>query len=250
MDYYKDFIYLTRSSGKKTFRSLKKHWPLIFTGFIYSLLNIALFGLMGMLMRGPFYLLSGIILAIANSSLVSNYLYLLFNIINYDRMTVQDFKDGFIYYLRKIYGIFFIAYIGRLILSLLGPVLGGLVNLLDVIIYFTILVLLNPLPETIYQKHYDSWESIVYSVEFIQENWLNWLVPNFLLSLILYFTTGIFLTDVFTTHLGFSNLINPINIALYIVGQLVFSFMMIYRGHLYKELSTSTRRKRMFQNKF
>lgn len=237
-------------AGKKTVKSLKKHWPIIFTGFLYSLLNIALFGLMGMLVTGPLYLISGIIVAIANSSLISNYLYLLFNIVNYDRMTLNDFKEGFGHYLRKIYGVFFIAYIGSLLLSFFGPILGGLANLLDLIIYLTILVVLNPLPETIYLKHYSSWESIVYCVEFIQENWLNWLLPNFLLSLILYLTTGNFLTNIFNTHLGFRNLLNPINLALYIVGQLVFSFMMIYRGHLYKELSTSTRRKRMFMNKF
>ena len=34
-------------------------------------------------------------MAIVGASLISNYLYLLFNIINHDRITIQDFKDGF-----------------------------------------------------------------------------------------------------------------------------------------------------------
>lgn len=250
MDYVKDFIYLNKTSSKQTIKSLKKNWPIIFTGLIYSTINIVIYNLLGIFLIGPLYILSGIILAIISSALLSNYFYLLFNIINYDKITMQDFKDGFLYFLRKIYGILFIGYLGNLVLSLFTPILGQISVILYFALYVGILILINPLPETIYLKSYGPGDSIIYSMEFIQENWINWLVPNFVLLGILYLTTGNLIGGLLNSHLFFNFALNPIYILLYLIGQLIFSFMMIYRGHLYRILSTSTRRKRMFMGKF
>lgn len=250
MDYVKDFIYLNKTSSRQAIKSLKKNWPIIFTGLIYSTINIVLFSLMGIFLVGPLYILSGIILAIISSSLVSNYFYLLFNIINYDKITIQDFKDGFLYFLRKIYGILFIGYLGNLLLSLVTPILGNISGVLYFTLYIGIFILINSLPETIYLKSYGPMETIMDSIEFIQENWINWLIPNFVFLGLLYIITGNILTGLLNTHLFFNFALNPIHILLYLIGQMIFSFMMIYRGHLYKILSTSTRRKRMFMGKF
>ncbi|MBC8591258.1 hypothetical protein [Wansuia hejianensis] len=250
MDLLKDLIYVNKTAGTKTIKSLTKNWLIIFTGIVYTILNLVVFSIINRLFVGPLFILSGMVVAIITSSLISNYLYLLFNIINYDRITLQDFKDGFGAFLWKIYGVLFIAYIGSLLLSIISPILGDMIIVLNFIIYISILVLLNPLPETIYIKSYSPWESISYAVEFMQENWLNWLIPNLGFNILLYLLTGDLLTDVFNTHLFFNALLNPRAIILYLLGQIIFSFMMIYRGHLYKILSTSTRRKRMFMNKF
>src|SRR5699024_9786047 len=225
---------------------LKKNWIIIFTGIVYSVLNLIIFSIIGRVFTGPLYLLSGFIALIVSSSFISDYLYLLSNVVNYNRVTLQDFKEGFAYYLRKIYGVFFIGYVINLLLSFITPALGNLVVVLNMILYFSILILLNPLPETIYLKHYSPWESILYTIEFVQENWLNWIIPNFILILLLYLITGNIITDLFTTHLSFNYIFKPFNIIFYLIGQLVFSFMMIFRGNLYKILSTSTRRKRRF----
>ncbi len=58
------------------------------------------------------------------------------------------------------------------------------------------------------------------------------------------------MTDLFTTHLSFGLSLGFKELVKYILGQVLFSFIMIYRGHLFKLLSTSTRRKRMYTNKF
>ncbi len=71
---------------------------IIFTGLVYSTLNIAMLMILGTFFRGVLFVLAGFIMAIASSSLISNYLYLLFNIINYDRITMDNFKDGFKYF--------------------------------------------------------------------------------------------------------------------------------------------------------
>lgn len=250
MDFIKDFIYVNKTAGNKALKSIKKNWLIIFTGLLYTTLNLAVFWLITIFLRGPLYILSGILIAIVTSSLISNYLYLLFNIINYNRMTLQDFKQGFTYFIWKIYGVLFIGYLANLLLSFIYPMIGDFSSALSLIISISIVIFLNPLPETIYLKHYESLENIIYSFEFIQANWLNWLLPNAILTIVLFFLTGHILTGLFNTHLAFNYIENPIYMVRYLLGQFLFSLMMIFRGHLFKILSTSTRRKRMFMNKF
>lgn len=250
MDILKDIIYINKTSFNRTIKSLSKNWMIIFTGIIYTFLNIAIFSLVNIFLTGFLSILSGIVVAIITSAFISNYLYLLFNIINYDRINVQAFKDGFKYFLWKIYGVLFIAYLASYLLSIVSNMLGSLAFIINIVIYLGMLILLNPLPETIYLKSYSSWESVQSTFEFMQENWFNWILPNVIFHGVLYFITGNILTNVFTTHLSFNMVFGIRNIILYIIGQGLFSFTMIYRGHLYKLLSGSTRRKRMFMNKY
>lgn len=241
---------MNKEAGSKTVESFKKNWIIIFTGFVYTILNIVIYTILGTLLAGPLYILSGIIAAIISAAMVSNYLYLLFNIINYNRVTVQDFKNGFTYFLRKIYVVIFIGYIASRLLSLVTGILGSAIVVLIPLLYLSAMIILNPLPETIYLKHYDSWESILGTVDFMKENWMNWGLPNIIFTFLLYMVTGNTLLNVFNTHLSFSFIFNVKALLVYLLGQVIFSVMMIYRGHLYKLLSGSTRRKRMFMNKF
>lgn len=240
-------IYVNKSALDKTIKSIRKNWMIILTGFVYTAINLVIYNLFGILFRGPISILSGIASALITSSLISNYLYLLYNIVSYNRMTMDNFKDGFTHYVRKIYGVLFVAYIGRLLLSFVIPVLGPIGVSLGILLPLILGFALNALPETVYLKGYDAWESIVYSLEFLKENWINWLLPNLILYGSVYVLIGKFLLgNVFNTHINFNPSANPMYILIYIVAQGIFSFMMIYRGHLYRTLSTSTRRKRTF----
>src|SRR5690606_34151124 len=154
MNLIKDFLLVNKSTMKKSVKSFKKNWILVFTGLIYTILNILLLMVLNTFFKGPLYILVGFIMAIVSSSLISNYLYLLSNIINYDRITMGNFKEGFKFYLWKIYGVFFIAWIANYLLSLLTGILGTSGDLVNKIISIIILIGLNPLPETIYQKYY------------------------------------------------------------------------------------------------
>lgn len=250
MNLIKDLLLVNKLTMKKSIKSFSKNWMLIFTGLVYTLLNILILFILNTFFKGPLYILVGFIMAIVSSSLISNYLYLLSNIINYDRITMGNFKEGFKFYLWKIYGVFFIAWIANYLLSLLTGILGTSGDLVNKIISIIILIGLNPLPETIYQKYYSPFESIQYAFEFMKGNWFNWLLPNILLYLLLYLVTGKVIVDLFATHLSFGLDLSLKGIGVYILGQVVFSFIMIYRGHLFKLLSTSTRRKRMYMNEF
>ncbi len=249
MDLMKDFKYVTDHSIKKTAESLKKNFLIVFTGVVYGIMTLVAGLLLSTLFRGPLSIISGFITYFIQSAIISNYLYLLYNIINYNRFNLNDFKEGFTAFLWKIYGVFFIIYIGRLLLSTLG-ILGSAAALLNSVILLIGLIVFNALPESIYLKSYSPSDTLVYALEFMKENWFNWIIPNLIFLGIIYLTTGRVLTGIVNTSIGFTFGLSPRDIILYLIGQVVFSFMMIYRGHLYKILSTSTRRKRMFLNKF
>lgn len=250
MDIIRDFLMVNKQTFKKSIKSLISNWPIIFTGIVYTTINIAMLSIVLTVFRGVLSLFAGIFAAIVSASLISNYFYLLFNIINYNRITFQDFKEGFKVYLRKVYMIFFFAWIGSFLLDSIRSLMGFDPYLLDIIITLSILILLNALPETLYLKAYEPVDSIMYSVDFIRENWFNWIIPNAALYAVIYLVTGRIVTNIFATHLYTAFGFGGLDLIRYLIGQLLFSFMMIYRGHLYKLLSTSTRRKRMFMNKF
>lgn len=250
MDYLKDFQYVNKHAISKTFESLKKNYLIVFTGIVYTIISLVVGNLVGMLFSGPLSIISGFISYFIQSAIISNYLYLLFNVINYNRFNFNDFKQGFSYFLWKVYGVLFILYLAELLLSLFGNVFGSAAVLLNMVILLLGLVVFNALPETIYLKSYSPSETVLYAMNFMKENWLNWIIPNIVFMGLIFFITGNIPTGLFNTGISFGLNLSPVLLIKYLVGQIIFSFMMIYRGHLYKLLSTSTRRKRMFMNKF
>ncbi len=114
MNFLEDIIYVNKGALGKAVKSFSKNWMLAFTGIVYTLLNLLALNLLSVFFGGPLSILSGIAFALLRSVLASNYLYLLFNIVNYNRLTIDNFKYGFTYYLREIYGVYFVLYIVRL----------------------------------------------------------------------------------------------------------------------------------------
>ncbi len=245
MSIFMDIYYMNLKTAKKAFKSLIKNWLIIFTGLVYSTILFV-----GTLISPLFWILSRLFLLILSSAMVSNYLYLLQQIVEKDRFSLQDFKDGFLIYLRKVWTVYFIGFVALLGIDIfLRPLIVGFVGpfVYHFGLIFLMVFLLNALPETIYQKSYNGWESIKSSVEFIKEHWIEWYLPNVLLVVILAFITGSAIINVFdnVTSLGAITR-GPFGIILYLLGQLWFSYMMIYRGFLFELLNTSSRRKRMF----
>lgn len=248
MDIIKDIYYTNRKTAKTTLSSIIKNWPIIFTGLFYSTATIVLAAVLPF-----FWILGGLVMIIFTSALISNYLYLIQCIVKRNKFNLQDFKDGFTVYLRKVWGVLFIGYVASLIINTflmpglrrsIQPVgLGLIINLLAFILF-------NALPEVIYQKYYNPWESITYAVEFVRDNWIEWFTPNLILIAVLYILTGNLLTGIFNYQISISLLISPIGAIMYLAGQVWLSFMMIYRGNLFEILSTSNRRKRMFMREF
>lgn len=249
MDFLKDIGIIHSNAFKKSIKGFAKNWIIIFTGFIYMLINIILFSVINRLFVGVLNILFGFIVAIVTSSLISNYLYLLFNIIKYNGIYLTSFKEGFKVYLWKVYGVFFIGWIASFLLEGLNNIIGTASATFSIVASILLLVIFNPLPETIYQKDYNSFESIGYAFQFMKENWFNWLLPNVVFSFLLYKTTGNIITNLFITHIGYNFDFTLRGFGMYLLSQVLFSFIMIYRGYLFDILSNSTRRKRLYEQK-
>ncbi|MGV8146170.1 MAG: hypothetical protein ACLKAK_06185 [Alkaliphilus sp.] len=248
MDLVRDLIYTNKSIAIKAFKKLYKNWVLIFAGLFYSLATLVL-----MLSLRFFWLLAGIVLIIGTSALISNYLHLLDCIVRRNKLTMQDFKAGFTVHLRKVWGIIFVFFIVQMGLDLLVvPILGRMIGplALALIINFLVLILLNSLPEVIYQKDYNSWGSIKHTIDFVKENWIEWFVPNFFIIAIMYFLSRQLFAGITALRImaliKITDLFSPTMIITYLISQVFISYFMIYRGLLFATLSTSTRRKRLF----
>ncbi|MFW5647874.1 MAG: hypothetical protein ACOCG5_02180 [Candidatus Alkaliphilus sp. MAG34] len=254
MEILKDIYYTNLDVSKKALVSTIKNWPIIFTGLFYSVITIIL----SMSLR-YFGILGGIVSIVVTSALISNYLYLLDTILKRGYFKFQDFKDGFTPYLSKIWSILFIGYVAKLILDFISPTLMTLIDpgALSLIITFLTFMLFNPIPEITYQKHYGPGETIMYSIDFVRDNWVEWFIPNIILLAVFYFLSGRSLSifrivnNVFNYFISFTSIsISIKGLFIYILGQVWFSYFMIYRAYLFETLSTSSRRKRMFTRDF
>lgn len=233
---------------------MAKNWPIVFTGFFYSIATIIL-----LLTVQSFWILGGLVWVIATSALISNYLYLINTILNRGYFKFQDFKDGFKPYLRKVWSVLFIGYIANLLLDLVSPMFIASIGpaAFSLIIIVLTYIICNAIPEAIYQKYYGPWETVTYAINFVKENWIEWFIPNIVLLLIFYGITGssisIFgiVSNVFNYFLSFGASVTSVRgLVIYFLGQLWFSYFMIYRAYLFQELSTSSRRKRLFMREF
>ncbi|MCT4605616.1 MAG: hypothetical protein N4A64_05830 [Marinisporobacter sp.] len=244
MNILKDIYETNKEISKKAIDLTMKNWVIVFTGIIYSIISIVLFRVSFL-----FSILAGIIITLVMSALLSNYLYLIENIISYGKISLDDFKKGFQVYIWKIYGvmvvIWFVNYGADLFLSPLLKLRIGFVTLW-MVLYWMAFVLLNCLPEVIYQKHEDLRDLFQYSFSFIKENWIDWFVPNIFLGVLFYLVMGrSFTISYLMTSLSLSLSIK--SMVFYFIGQFLLSFTMVYRGLLFNLLSRTTRKKRVFK---
>lgn len=249
MDLFKDLYYTNRYVLEKTSKLFLKNWIIVLAGFAYVFIKIVLYQVLGIISIGPLGLIASIILFIVNGALISNYLYLLYNIVNKEKVNLQDFKDGFSAFFRKVITIIIIGnLISWIFDNYVAVNLGRYIDigLFYILIQIVILILLNPLRETIYIKDYEPWDTIVYSFTFLKENWIEWLIPNTIFTLVMFFSTKNIIS-ILDIHFGKIIDFSLNGIFIFILGQIAFSFIMVYRGILFEELSTSTRRKRLYK---
>lgn len=255
MEFIKDIIYVNKMTGKKAMDLFLKNWLIIFTGLIYTTINLVAYIVASPFLFMPLLnIVAGIALYFLSVGLISSYLYILYSIIKYKKFEIKDIKTGFKVYFYEVSRVLFIGYIAgilafRLVVPVLANSMGGYLDAATIIniIMIIVLVVINPLPEVIYQKGHTGLDGIRYTFEYTKENWIEWLIPNAILVGLLYIITGNTVTNLFSTGISVgSNLLSVKGIGLYLIGQIIFSFTMIYRGVLFDMLSTSTRRKRMF----
>src|SRR5688572_23524727 len=230
-------LWLYTTALRRSWESLLKNWVVSFAPWVYA----ALLSILAIVVA-PLGIIGGLVLGLATQACISSGLYLIKNIVESRRADLKDFVNGFTVYLWELLGIAFILWIPMRVLAmaLASTPNGGLIFAL---IQLAIYILLNPAPELIYQTRSSGIALISDSYNFIVENWLEWLLPNIVLTIGGYLILNIL--NAITTGLP-----GVVQVFIITVGMgLCVSYFMIFRGFLFAELYGSTRRSRAYRYK-
>lgn len=179
----------------------------------------------------------GMVIGLARSAALSIYCFFLGGLVAQQKVGLDQLKTSIGTYFWSWLNIFFVLWIATLVLT---PVFGANPNLV-MPVTLVLLIALNTVPETIYLKGTRGGiDTITRSFGFMQENWIEWFIPNGLvLGLVV---VGMLFGTVVSSLLGTLGAIGS--------GLLLGIFLHIYavfRGFLYEALDGSTHRQRMFR---
>jgi hypothetical protein len=228
-------LWLYATAARQAWQSVAKNWVVSFAPLAYGMILSAAGSL-----ALPFGILGGIFLALVSQACVSSGLFLIDNIVRIGRTNFDDFVKGFTVYLWELVRIAFILWIPMRIASV---ALAGVPNgaLIYALIQLALYILLNPVPEFIYQTRTSGLELISASYNFVVENWIEWFLPNIVMTVAGYFVLQ--LLELFAYKLpGFLQLF-----VLAFGFGLCLTYFMVFRGFLFRELHGSTRRSRVFR---
>ena len=238
MNTVKDFFEINEKVFRKSIIALKKN-PLIFViGVPYGIIYLAVG-----IIASQVSFLGGLLLLLIRAAIISDYLFIISQILSRGFFDKDDIKIGFKVYFVQVYSMLFLLWfidygMALFIRPISFALTGGLLSIALKILLFAVL---SAVPECIYQKHLDRGDLISYSYRFVKDNALQWLVPNVVLVGISVFIYNLILKSFYLIIGGvFSAVVGAVLI------QGMVGFIMIFRGFLFQTLSSSSLRKRMF----
>lgn len=185
----------------------------------------------------PLGILGGLLLGFVQAALFSLYLSILSDLIDKSRVSLAGFKQHVFRYLWSVVNVLFVFWIADWVLDLAmgnNPRAASM----KLVLYLVAFVALNTTPETIYERGtYGGLETLGSALQFLQENWIEWLVPNVALGVGLYFGAGA-LERVLPFALA------PLLVTV-LVGAVVH-VVFVFRGFLFRVLAGTSHRQRMF----
>ncbi|MCU0699538.1 MAG: hypothetical protein MUC96_23775 [Myxococcaceae bacterium] len=178
-------------------------------------------------------LIGGFLAGLAQSAALSVYCFFLGGLVANQKVGLDQLKTSIGAYFWSWISIFFVLWIARI---LLGPVFAsnvGIARAYD----FVLIAALNAVPEVIYQKGTrGGLETIGRNFSFLQENPIEWFLPNAPL-----------LAVVYAAQLFSVLSLTPLGIGGALVAGILLHVAMVFRGFLFEALDGSTHRQRMFR---
>ena len=258
-------IRLYQQSLLATLISLRQCWILIPIVMIFAIGLVLVTSLIG-----PLGMIGGFILGAANALIIGATLSLTEEAVRGGRrLRWQDLPSSMGQYFWDVISVGFLVWFPLIFLEM-GLQTNPYQPLIASAIFFLIFVLLNPVPEVIYQSRKGSALEIVQeSYEFVLENWIEWFLPvaiaiaPFGLSFFFQISSqagrrgGLDFWHLITlpfsvlsqwlSLLGISP--NASFILVLILTPIATVVMLLFRGHLFAALHHSSRRQRMFQQR-
>jgi hypothetical protein len=230
-------LWMYATALKRSLECVRKNWVVSFAPVVYGI-GLSIVGTL----VAPLGIIGGFLYSLASSACASSALFLIKNMVESGKTDVRDFVNGFTVYLWEVIAIGFILWIPMWALSTgLSSVPNG--ALIFFLIQLCLYIILNAVPELIYQSRASGLELIGASYNFIVENWIEWLVPNLILFVGGYFLVN-FVGSLFYSLPGF------VQLFLYaLVLGLCLTYFMTFRGFLFAQLYGTTRRSRIYRYK-
>jgi hypothetical protein len=219
----------------KSWDCVRKNWVVSFAPVAYGII-LTLAGVVA----GPLGIVGGLVYSLVSAACASSGLYLVKNMVEGGKTDINDFLNGFLVYWGELITFFFILWLP---MWAAANVLGGVPNgwLIYLLLRLGLFVLLNAVPEMIYQGRVSGLELIGASYSFIVENWIEWLVPNLIL-----FAAGYFFLDFFASLLFGLPVMVQLFVAALVLG-LLLAYFMTFRCFLFSQLHGTTRRSRIYR---
>lgn len=258
-------LQLYRDAFHATVRSLARGWMTIIAVVLFA-------GLMVLATQAvaPLGMLGGFILGAVNALLIGATLSLIQQAMSgARRTTLQDIWDSFGQYFWDVIGVGFVLWVPIMLLER-GMAANPNGALIVAAIFLLLFILLNPAPEVIYQVRHDSPLDVLReSYEFVLENWIEWFLPlaiviaplglSFFFGLssrigrgagLDFFQILILPFMLLTAWLGYLGVPAEAGWLLLLFTPPVAVAMLLFRGHLFAALRGSSRRQRMFRQRF
>ena len=220
---------------ERSWQAVRKNWVVSFAPVVFGII-LAVVGTL----VAPLGIIGGFVYSLVSAACASSGLYLIKNLIDSGKANFNDFLNGFTVYIWDVITISFILWIPlRLAAMGLASVPNG--ALLYLLLTLGLYILLNAVPELIYQSRTSGLELIGASYNFIVENWLEWLIPNILFAVAGYFFLDLFGSLIFGL---------PIYLELFLYALFLglgLACFMTFRGFLFSELYGTTRRSRLYR---
>jgi len=260
-------LQLYRDVFVKSWRACVRNWPVMLATPALMVLQLAAGWVVA-----PLGMLGGLLMSLVNAACSSCYLVLINEVTRTGgRATLQDFRRGFGVYFSDILSVLFVLWIASMLLNVVAGV-SAQGQLVSMAVSLLAGIALNVVPELIYQGRSRSTELLMESLQFVQQNWLEWFLPVGILSMLLgtqWLSLEFIQWDLSAIY-GLLIALSPTGLAMTIPMELLsrlgsapvaaislgipllfgFFFLMVFRGFLFRELNGTSRRSRAFRQKF
>jgi|GEM_PF-141552 len=263
--FFQATVRLYHQSLLATLHSFRQSWILIPVLLVFALGLVLITSIIA-----PLGMIGGFILGAVNALFIGATLSLTEQAIRgARRLQWQDIPQSMGQYFWEVISVGFMVWFPLLFLEM-GLQTNPYQPLIASAVFFLMFVLLNPVPEVIYQGRKGSALEVVQeSYEFVLENWIEWFLPvaiaiaPFGLSFFFeissqagrrggldfwYLITLPF--TVLSQWLSFLGIPSDTSfIIVLLITPIATVFMLLFRGHLFAALHRSSRRQRLFQSR-
>ncbi|SHH45011.1 hypothetical protein SAMN02745245_01363 [Anaerosphaera aminiphila DSM 21120] len=252
MNYLDDIQMVYKKTFSEATKRIKKNPIVLLLPFIYSfamyVMNYVI-SVIGIYSGGSF--LMGFIIAIGYALILSSYFSLLSDLHYYNRIGFKNIKSTFKNYFYAIYSAYFI-------LMLINILSGAFGYRLSELILIAVFLIFNPLSEAIYIRGESYTSAYSYSMNFMKDNFIHWLIPLAIYMLIVnifgYRFGEVIQRNIIEITLGqdvyFSFDMPSIVMIRVLLNtllvQVITAFYVVFRAELFGVLSNSTMRKRQY----